>query len=159
MKPTKKSAYITLSALLLFFSCSLNEGGVRAANNMEKYALDYIKKNQLVEESEKILAYYDYTISLDGTEAAILTSSRLIYHNSETLTSSVNLEDIRDVQHRKETLIGDIIEVTTADGEVWVIEIAPLNQGETFLKILKSKVNYRSKMKPYEKKNTEEYLF
>ena len=141
MKPTKKSAYITLSALLLFFSCTLKEGGVRAANNMEKYALDYIKENQLVEEDEKILAYYDYTVTLDGTEAAILTSSRLIYHNSETNTSYVNLEDITDIKHRKESLIGDIIEVTAADGEVWVIEIAPYNQGETFLKILKSKVN------------------
>ncbi len=136
-----KSIFITLLFPFFFYSCDMNEGGVRTTNNMEKYALDYIKDNQLLEEREKILAYYDYTISLDGTESVLLTDSRLIYHNNETQTTSIDITDIVDLQHRKESFIGDIIEVISKNGDIMMIEIAPLNQGETFLKILKSKVN------------------
>lgn len=134
-----KSIIITLLFLFIFYSCSMNEGGVRTSNNMEKYALEYIKENQLLDDGEKISAYYDYTISLDGTESVFLTNSRLIYHNKETVTTSVKVNDIVDIQHRKESLIGDIIEVTTKAGDIIMIEIAPLNQGETFLNILKAK--------------------
>lgn len=119
----------------------MNEGGVRTTNNMEKYSLEYIKENHPLVTGEKILAYYDYTISLDGTESVLITDSRLIYHNQETLTTSFNITDIVEVQHRKESLIGDIIEVSHKSGEMMMIEIAPLNQGETFLKVLRSKVN------------------
>ncbi|KZS40321.1 hypothetical protein AWE51_05020 [Aquimarina aggregata] len=125
----------------LFSSCNLKEGGVRTRNNMEKYALEYINKNQLLEEGEKISAYYDYTISLVGTESVLLTNSRLIYHNKNTQTTSIDINDIIDIQNRTEPFIGDIIEVTSKNGDIMMIEIAPLNQGKTFLKVLKSKVN------------------
>ncbi len=136
-----RSTFIILLFSFFFYSCSMNEGGVRTTNNMEKYALDYIKDNQLLEEGERISAYYDYTISLDGTEAILLTNSRLIYHNKETQTTVIKITDIVDIQNRTESLIGDIIEVTSQNGDIMMIEIAPLNQGETFLKALKLKVN------------------
>ena len=125
-----------------FASCNMNEGCVRVSNNMEKYALEYIENNQLLNEGEKIMAYYDYTISLNGTEAIILTNTRLLYHNQETTNTSINLKNITDIQHRRESFQGDIIEVYSADGNIFMIEIAPLNNGETFLKILKSKVSF-----------------
>lgn len=132
-----------LTALLLpflFLSCNMHEGGVRTTNNMEKYAIDYITNNKLLQQEEKIAAYYDYTISLDGSESVLLTDSRLIYHNEDTSTTTINITDIIDIQHRKESLVGDIIEVMTENGDVMMIEIAPLNQGETFLKVLNAKV-------------------
>ncbi|GAA3521928.1 hypothetical protein GCM10022393_40500 [Aquimarina addita] len=132
---------MSLICFVLVCSCNMREGGVRVMNNMEEYAIKYMNTNQLLNTEEKVLAYYDYTISLDGTEAAILTDSRLIYHNKETTTSFIAIKDITDIQHRKETLIGDIIEVTDHNGDLFVVEIAPLNQGETFLRVLQSKVN------------------
>ena len=50
------------------------------------------------------------------------------------------LKDIIDVKHRAESLIGDIIEVYSANGDVFVIEVAPLNDGKLFLNVLKSKI-------------------
>ena len=79
---------------------------------------------------------YDVTLSLDGTEAAILTTERLVYHKGGK-SSSIPLSDIADIRHRKETLIGDIIEIDSRAGIPMKIEIAPLNQGETFLNALR----------------------
>ena len=135
----KAKSIVTVFLAILFFSCA-DVGGVRLSNNLEKYALDYIQENALLNEGEKIVAYYDYTISLDGTEAVILTNSRLIYHNKETFDTAVSLDAITEVQHRKESLTGDIIEVYANDGSVLLIEIAPLNGGETFLKLLMGKI-------------------
>jgi len=138
------NTFKTLTAVLLFsilfLSCNMAEGGVKFSNNMDKYALEYIQKNNLLNEDEKIEAYYDYTVSMDGTEAAILTNTRVIYHNAEAETSSIFIKDIIEVKHREVSLIGDIIEMYTADGGSFVVEIAPLNNGELFLNLLKMKV-------------------
>ena len=81
---------------------------------------------------------------MDGTECVLITNSRLIYHNKETSTTYLDLEDIIDIQHRNDGFpIGDIIEVTSKDGNLMMIEIASLNNGEIFLSILKSKVAIR----------------
>ena len=118
----------------------MNEGGVRTLNNLELYSLNYISDNKLLENGEKISAYFDYTILLDGTEAAILTDSRLIYHNKETITTSVNYSDIKNIDYKEESLIGYTIEITNNDSEVITIEIPPANNAEIFIKILKAKV-------------------
>jgi hypothetical protein len=68
---------------------------------------------------------------MDGSEAAILTTKRVIYHKNGQ-NEAIDLAAIEDVQHRKETLIGDIIEIHATGGRSMKIEIAPLNQGETF---------------------------
>jgi hypothetical protein len=41
--------------------------------------------------------------------------------------------------------MGDIIEVYVSDGSIFKIEIAPLNNGETFLKVLNSARDIRNK--------------
>ena len=122
----------------LFFSCNMHEGGVRVSNDMEKYAFEYINDNHLLNDDEKLMAYYDNTIACDGTDAIILTDLRLIHHNKQTKNTSINLEEITKIHHRYESLIGDVIEVYISDGSIFKIEIAPLNNGETFLKVLNS---------------------
>jgi hypothetical protein len=111
------------------------EGGVRLPIDMEEYALEYLDTHKILEDSEELLAYYDVTVSLDGSEAAILTTKRVIYHKNGR-NNAMNLADVEDIQHRKETLIGDIFEISTASGKTMKIEIAPLNQGETFKNVL-----------------------
>jgi len=107
------------------------EGGVKLNNEMEKNALQYLADHQILIPSEDLIAYYDATLSLDGTEAAILTTKRVIYHK-DGRNDAIELKAIEDVRHRKETLIGDIIEIYASSGKSMKIEIAPLNQGETF---------------------------
>jgi hypothetical protein len=146
MTPTQKYLLVGCASLALLgiigvvglgvWLYSSPEGGVRLSNEMEKYALDYLAEHQLLNPGEKVLAYYDVTLSMDGTEAAILTKDRVIYHKETGTTTSIPIQDIRDVRHRYETLIGDVIEVESTSGEVIKIEIAPLNQGETFKNVL-----------------------
>ena len=91
------------------------EGGVRLANEMEPYAQEYLEEHKILDASEELIAYYDVTISLDASEAAILTTRRVIYH-ANGLNTSIYLSDIEDIKHRKESLIGDIIEIYSKSG-------------------------------------------
>jgi hypothetical protein len=112
------------------------EGGVRLSNEMEDYAAEYLEEHQILNSSESLIAYYDVTISLDGTEAAILTTERLVYHKSGRSTA-IPISDITDIRHRKDSLIGDIIEIDSRSGMPMKIEISLFNQGETFLNALR----------------------
>ena len=111
-------------------------GGVQMANEVDPYVLEYIQKHELLEPDEKLVAYYDDTIELDGSEAALLTTQRVVYHKKGR-TTSLLLSDVVDVQHHDEGLIGDVIEVVGRDGERMRIEIAPLNDGPVFLSALR----------------------
>jgi hypothetical protein len=111
------------------------ESGVKLTNEMQPYALEYLSEHGLLEPGEEVLAYYDVTVAMDGTEAAILTDGRVLYH-SEGRTTSIRLAEIEDVRHRYESLSGDVIEIEAASGEFMKIEIAPLNSGETFKNVL-----------------------
>lgn len=111
------------------------ESGVKMANEMDSYALKYIKEHKLLNNTESLIAYYDATMSMNGSEAAILTTEHVMYHKGGT-TTSIALKDIADVQHRRESLVGDIIEVKSKSGMRLKIEIAPLNQGESFYNAL-----------------------
>ena len=113
------------------------ESGVKLGNEMDPYALDYMAEHDLLEEGEEILAYYDVTMAMDGTEAAILTTDRVIYHKQGN-TTSIRIGDIEDIRHRYEAFIGDVIEIQATSGHAMKIEIAPLNQGETFKNVLMS---------------------
>ena len=121
--------------LLVIWMANAPEGGVRVANEMDQYALDYIADHKLLNPGEEILAYYDVTISMDSTEAAILTTDRVFYHKNGN-TIAIQYEDIEEVNHRTETMIGDIFEIRDSSGRVMKIEVAPFNQGETFKNIL-----------------------
>jgi len=111
------------------------QGGVLLPNEMETYAQESLNEHKILEDSEELLAYYDVTILLDGSEAAILTTMRVIYHKNGQ-NSAINLADIEGIRHRNETIIGDIFEISATSGQTMKIVIAPFNQGETFKNIL-----------------------
>ena len=120
---------------LVVWILSQPDGGVKLGNEMDTYALQYLEDHKILDPGETLLAYYDVTMSMDGTEAAILTNERVIYHKDGRSTA-VRLEDVRDVQHRHEKLMGDIFEIEDAAGTLMKIEIAPLNNGDTFKRAL-----------------------
>lgn len=137
----KKPILIGCGAVLAFFVILMvmvsiwlftgPEGGVKLSNDMEEYALKYLDDHGILDKSEELIAYYDVTMALDGTEAAILTTERVIYHKNGK-SDSIDLTGIEDIRHREETLIGDVFEIFASSGKSMKIEIAPFNQGETF---------------------------
>ena len=124
-----------IAVALIIWVLSGPESGVKMGNEMDRYALEYIENHNLLNHTEKLIAYYDVTISMNGSEAAILTTERILYHK-DGRTTSIDLRDAVDVQHRHQSLIGDIIEVRTESGERIKIEVAPLNDGESFYNAL-----------------------
>ncbi|MGH9803722.1 MAG: hypothetical protein ACRD4D_01020 [Candidatus Acidiferrales bacterium] len=114
---------------------TLPEGGVKLANEMDEYAHRHLEEHKILNSTEKLIAYYDVTVSMTGDESAILTNERVLYHK-QGRTTALSLAEVTDVQHHYETLIGDVIVVQGATGESMKIEIAPMNGGETFLNAL-----------------------
>ena len=110
------------------------EGGVRFPNEMETYAQEYINEHKVLG-ADELLAYYDVTLSLDGSVAAIVTTTRVIYHNNGE-NYAIALADIEDIRHREEFLMGDIFEISASSGQTMKIEIAPMNGGESFKNVL-----------------------
>src|SRR3954466_16300161 len=77
------------------------ESGVKMANEMDAYALEYLDKHKILNRGEKLLAYYDATISMNGTEAAILTDERVIAHKNGR-DVSIPLRPVPEVRHPPE---------------------------------------------------------
>lgn len=127
-------AFIAFAGMSVWFF-SGPVGGVKVGNEMDRYALDYIAEHGLLNPNEEILAYYDVTLILDGSEAAIVTDERVIYHKEGT-TTSISMKEIEAVRHKEDTFIGDIIEIQAKSGRIMKIEIALFNQGETFRNVL-----------------------
>jgi len=126
---------VAIAVGLIIWFASGPQGGVLMSNEMEEYALEYIEQHNLLNDTESLIAYYDVTVSLDGSEAAILTTERVIYHK-DGRTVSIDLKDVDDVQHRYDNISGDIIEVRSKSGMRLKIEIAPWNNGESFYNAL-----------------------
>ena len=131
------SLAVIIVAGFVVFLISVPEGGVKVGGAVDPYAVKYLNDRNMLEPGEKVLAYYDATLTMDGTESAILTDKRLIQHMHGG-TTALRLAEIEDIRHRKESLIGDIIEAEDSNGVMLKIEIAPLNQGETFNNALMS---------------------
>lgn len=127
--------FALIFVIMIVWLATLPEGGVKLSNEMESYATDYLDEHAILEDGEKVVAYYDVTVSMDGTEAAILTNRRVIYHKNGR-NDIIPLADINDVQHREEPLVGDVIEIYSTDGSSMKIEVAPFNGGQTFLSSL-----------------------
>ena len=99
-----------------------------------------VQQENILTPNERIEAYYDYTILLDATEGVILTNTRLIYYNSNYV-QDFYLDNITEINSYEKTIEGLFIEVYSGE-EMMLIEIAALNGGDTFLRLLKRKTNY-----------------
>ena len=98
-----------VAALVLILLCggliwlgSGPESGVKLANEMDPYATQYLKDHEILLPQEDVIAYFDQTLMMDGTEAAILTNKRIISHRSGVNTA-LELAAIDEIKHRHET--------------------------------------------------------
>lgn len=128
---------VAMVALIKFCNQMGESAGVLASNEIPATVMSSLEKKHLLSPGEKVLVYYDATISGDMSEVAMVTSERLVYVN-EGRTTSMNLADISDIKSRNEGLVGDIIEATSDSGELIKVEVAPMNGGPTFLSALES---------------------
>ncbi len=126
---------LSLFGLFMIWLLSGPEGGVRLQGEMEEYATLYNASNQFLRDGEELIAYYDVTVGLDGTEAAFVSNQRVFYLKNGYV-SSIESAEITDVKHRVTSMNVEIIEVRGTKGGRLAIEIAPFNRGELFYKML-----------------------
>jgi hypothetical protein len=74
---------------------------------------------------------------VDGTEAAILTTERVLYHMNGK-TTAIPISEITDIRVREDDLMEYLIEIDSRDGMPMKIELAYFNQGETFVNALEN---------------------
>ena len=115
-----------------------NPGGVLTYNQLPESVITFIDENDILGD-EEIIAYYDVTISLNNSESVILTDKNIIYYKSGRL-DKIALSNI-ELIHEDEGCIGMCILITSSNNKVMQIEIAPLNGGDLFLKLLKHQQN------------------
>ena len=96
----KGVGFVVGLAVVIFvrgFLFNFDEGGVRLEGQMEAYAEEYLDQNSLLKPGEKILAYYDYTVTLDGTEAGVLPDQRVFYYYNGSISQEIRLKNITKI--------------------------------------------------------------
>lgn len=111
------------------------EGGVRAGNQLSKDDLAHLRGHVQLADGEDVISYYDNTMNLDGSEAVVLTNQRLVTWTA-SLTSELPVKDIKRIDHESDGLLGELLDVTGANGTLLRVEIAPLNDGQRFVDAL-----------------------
>ncbi len=122
---------ILIVAVIVIWMLVTPESGVKLHNEIDGYALEYMEEHNILKSSEKPIAYYDNSLIMDGSEAAILTNMRVIYVMDERVTS-ISIANITNIEHEYVDYMGDVIEIESTDGYPMKIEIAPYNMGKTF---------------------------
>ena len=133
-----KKIYILSLSLILLYSCDMeNPGGVLLYNQLPESVITFVDEKKILGD-EKIIAYYDITIALNNSESAILTDKNIIYYKYGRI-DKIPLSAIESISE-EEVCLGECIIIKSLDNSVMSIEIAPLNGGDLFLRLLKEQV-------------------
>ena len=76
-----------------------NPGGVLTSNQLPESVITFLDDNKIIG-NEEIIAYYDYTITLNNSESAILTNKNIIYYKSGR-TERIPLDSIKSIMLEK----------------------------------------------------------
>mgnify|MGYP001225912209 CR=1 FL=1 len=133
-----KKIYTLSISLILLYSCDMeNPGGVLLYNQLPESVITFVDEKKILGD-EKIIAYYDITITLNNSESAILTDKNIIYYKYGRI-DKIPLSAIESISE-EEVCLGECIIIKSLDNSVMSIEIAPLNGGDLFLRLLKEQV-------------------
>lgn len=113
------------------WAASLPESGVRAGNQLDRKTKATIERKAKLADGEEVVAFYDTTLAVDGSECAVITNHRVIYWKGDEVTD-VPLDDIANFTHEEVPLAGDVFTITDTRGKVMRIEVAPFNDGAVF---------------------------
>jgi hypothetical protein len=130
---------------LMFLSClgcigyfvMIPEGGVKLKHEMQPYAVEYLEEHQILRPDEKLVAYYDKTIQLEGTDAYIITDQRLVHH-SQSGNYGVPLQDVTRVQITEGELGMTDFTFTLANEDIYRMQIDAFNGAAKFADAIRS---------------------
>lgn len=130
-------SWLIVPVLVLGLACSGlgREGGVTLPNQLDEIARGYIQEHGLLLPGEEVRAFYDATIALDGSEILLVTDRRIV-HYLDGNTTAVSLHDVVSIERVEDIPLTDAWVVTTRDGISMQLEVAVLNGGEIWDRVL-----------------------
>lgn len=136
---------LAAAALTMALACGNldREQGVCLPNQMDQTSWGYLEKHKLLGADEKLLAYYDDTLSLDGTDLAVITTKRVLTFNNGN-TTAIPLAEVESIS-KVDVPMAFGLQVVGRDGSRMQIEIAMANGGETFESVLRDAVQRAAK--------------
>ncbi len=125
------SSIVALVFFLFFvWLASLPESGAVPGGQMRAESVDYLRSHGLVEEGERVVYYYDYTMRMNDDESCFFTDRRVVYHRGGDQVNAIDWDDVVDMQAWED--FGQVIEVQSSDGYYLKCSIPALNDGEAF---------------------------
>ena len=112
---------------------SLPESGAIPGGQMRPESLEHLRDNGLITAGERVIYYYDYTMSMDDSEACFFTDRQVVYHR-EGVVNALTWSEVEGVDGWED--FGQVIEVRSTDGRYLKCEIAAMNDGEAFYRAL-----------------------
>ena len=137
--PARNLVLVLSLSLGFIFACGVDlsrEQGVCLPDQVDDIASGFIKNKGLLEDGEELRAYYDNSVTLDGSDIALVTNRQVLTHRNGT-TTGIALSEISSIA-RVDDVIGEAIEVSAVGGRMVRVPIAPLNGIDTFESVLKS---------------------
>jgi len=118
----------------LVWAATSPPSGVLTGNQLGADARELIRERELVREDERLLVYYDASISLDGSDVALVTDRAVVHVVNGNLTRFA-LREVRDIEVTEGDLNTDFV-VVHESGERLRFDIASFNGEHLFTKTL-----------------------
>jgi hypothetical protein len=130
--------WVFVATMVLALACAGldREQGVVLPSQLDAISLGYIEQHHLLEEGESVRCYYDDTMSLDGSVITLVTDRRLIRWEQGRITA-LALADVATIDRVDEKFLESWL-VSTASGEAIKIEVALMNGGDVFDRVLRA---------------------
>ncbi len=127
------SAVTLVMFLFLVWLGSLPESGAVPGGQMRPESVEHLRSLGLVEEGERVIYYYDYSMTMDDSEACFFSDRQVVYHR-EGVVNAIPWDEVEGVDAWED--FGQVIEVQSTRGDYLRCEIAAMNDGEAFYRAL-----------------------
>lgn len=126
-----------VGGLIALGSTQEHDPGVLPGTQVPAKVRTALVTKKLLHEDETLLVYYDGSVKLDMSEVSFATRDRLVYAKDDVV-ASMDLADVTRITRKTEPVIGDTYDVTAEDARTMRIEIAALNNSDSFANALES---------------------
>ncbi len=135
-----KRIAVLIPSLILLTACNLDHsGGLRLGPTMEPYAQNIIEEKQLLQKGETLKAYYDATISLDGSDAIVLTNQR-VFRYFEGQVTSIKLKELDRIRLVNRHFLGATV-LLISEKKSFKVEMGPQSEIDMLLRLIQTEAS------------------
>lgn len=126
-----------VGGLMVLGSSQSHDPGVIPGTQVPPKVKTALVAKKLLREDETLIVYYDGSVNLDMSELSFVTRDRVAYAKGDVV-ATIPLAEIARVTRKTEPIVGDAYDLTADDARTMRIEIAALNNSDSFANALES---------------------